>query len=245
MLSPGVPREIQPEELAEFFPAQLELGCGPSTEAGIPHLSNLHRIYGVSRGDFSFVFNPEDDGLLNVLAAPEEKFGEMTEIYRQVLMAEPTTFYHAIRDLSDRGLLVGPVITNNFDCLCAEVGLEETSLRRYDTEPYFQQMRESPGKSIQFDPRAKSLLVVGVHADRRLAQLVAREQGMTVLYVDPETYRDPAGRLMRYPVEAPQSGDLIVRQPAGAAFERLMNSIHPDWAVRRDTARYSAVTPTT
>ncbi len=229
MLGAGAPREIAPEELADFFPAQLELGCGPSTEAGIPHLSNLHRIYGVSRGDFSFIFSPDDDRLLDVLDAPEAKYAQMTEIYRQCLVAEPTVFYHAIRELFDRQLLVGPVITNNFDCLCAEMGLEEMSLRRYDTEPYFQMMRAAPGKSIEFDPRARTLLVVGVHADRRLAQMVARERGMTVAYVDPESYRDPAGRLMHYPVEAPQTGDVIVRAPAGAAFERLMRAVAPDW----------------
>jgi len=240
MLSAGSPRDIAPEELAECFPAQLELGCGPSTEAGIPHLSNLHRIYGVSRGDFSFIFNPEDDRLLDVLDAPEAKYGQMTEIYRQCLVAEPTIFYHAIRELFDRGHLVGPVITNNFDCLCAEMGLEEMSLRRYDTEPYFQMMRAAPGKSIEFDPRARSLLVVGVHADRRLAQMVARDRGMTVAYVDPETYRDPAGRLMRYPVEAPQTGDVIVRAPAGEAFDRLMRSLAPEWdAAQRPAATVS------
>jgi hypothetical protein len=231
MLAPGIPLEIAPEELIEYFPAQLELGCGPSTEAGIPHLSNLHRIYGVSRGDFSFIFTAADDGLLEVLADPPRKFEQMTEIYRQVLVAEPTVFYHATRSLADRGMIVGPVITNNFDCLCADVGLEETSLRRYDTEPYFQMMRAASEKSIEFDPRAKSLLVVGVHADRRLAQLVARERGLTVLYVDPETYRDPAGRMMRYPVESPQSGDMIVRLPAGAAFERLMRFVDATWTL--------------
>ncbi len=243
MLSAGTPREIAPAELAEFFPAQLELGCGPSTEAGIPHLSNLHRIYGVSRGDFSFIFDPQDDRLLDVLDTPEEKFAQMTEIYRQCLVAEPTVFYHAIRKLFDRGLLVGPVITNNFDCLCAEMGLEETSLRRYDTEPYFQMMRSAPGKSIEFDPRAKSLLVVGVHADRRLAQMVARERGMTVLYVDPETYRDPAGRMMRYPVEAPQSGDMIVRAPAGAAFDELMRALDTEWSALGPTLTAAAHAP--
>ncbi len=225
MLSAGSPREITPEALADFFPAQLELGCGPSTEAGIPHLSNLHRIYGVSRGDFSFIFSPADDRLLDVLDAPEAKYGQMTEIYRQCLVAEPTIFYHAIRELFDRQLLVGPVITNNFDCLCAEMGLEEMSLRRYDTEPYFQMMRAAPGKSIEFDPRARTLLVVGVHADRRLAQMVARERGMTVAYVDPESYRDPAGRLMHYPVEAPQTGDVIVRAPAGARFGGFLGGV--------------------
>jgi hypothetical protein len=232
MLQPGTPDVIEPESIADFFPAQLELGCGPSTEAGIPHLSNLHRIYGVSRGDFSFIFNPEDDGLLEVLAAPETKYAQMTEIYRQCLLAQPTRFYHAIRELADLKLLVGPVITNNFDCLCAEMGLEEMSLRRYDTEPYFQMMRSEPGKAVEFHPDARSLLVVGVHADRRLAQMLARERGLTVLYVDPETYRDPAGRPMRYPVEAPQTGDRIVRLPAGEAFSRLMVSLESAWRSR-------------
>ena len=229
MLSAGAPRTIGPQELLSHFPAQLELGCGPSTEAGIPHLSTLHRIYGVSRGDFSFIFTPEDDGLLDLLDAPEAKVQQMTEIYRQCLLAEPTSFYHAIRTLFDRGLLVGPVITNNFDCLCAEMGLEEASLRRYDAEPYFELMRSGPGPTLEFDPRARTLLVVGVHADRRLAQRAARARGLTVAYVDPESYRDPAGRLMHYPVEAPQTGDVIVRAPAGEAFTALMRALDPAW----------------
>ena len=56
----------------------------------------------------------------------------MTDIYRACLVAEPTPFYRALRDLWRRGLFVGPVITNNFDCQCADLGLPEISLRRYD-----------------------------------------------------------------------------------------------------------------
>jgi hypothetical protein len=225
MLSAGSPQYIEPEELAEFLPGQLELGCGPSTEAGVPHLSNLHRIYGVSRGDFSFVFTPEDDGLLRVLAEPEEKYAEMTNIYRACMIAEPTPFYHGIRALADRGLIVGPVITNNFDCLCADIGLEETSLRRYDTDPYYPAGTLGSADSIDFDPRARSLIVVGVHADRRLAQLRARERGLTIVYVDPEQYIDPEGRAIAYPVESPQSGDRFVQMRAGDAFPRLLRAL--------------------
>lgn len=225
MLSAGIPEYIQPEEIAEFLPGQLELGCGPSTEAGVPHLSNLHRIYGVSRGDFSFVFDAADDGLLRVLADPEAKFAEMTDIYRACMVAEPTPFYRGIRTLADRGLIVGPVITNNFDCLCADVGLDETSLRRYDTDPYYPAGKLGSADSIDFDPRARSLIVVGVHADRRLAQMRARERGLTIVYVDPERYISPEGRAISYPVESPQSGDQFVRMAAGEAFPRLFNSL--------------------
>lgn len=212
-LAPGRPTEITPAEIAAHLPAQVELGCGPSIEAGIPHLSNLHRIYGVSHPDYAFVFRAHDDALLDLLRDPERKYREFTDIYRACLLAEPTPFYRALRELWDRGHLVGPVITNNFDCQCADLGLPEVSLRRYDAEPYY--------PTIEYDPRARTLLVIGVHADRRLVQMRARERGLRVVYIDPERYVAPDGRTIRYPVEAPQDGDLFVRANAGDALPRL------------------------
>lgn len=212
-LSRGTPREITPEELADHFPAQLELGCGPSIEAGIPHLSTLHRIYGVSKASYGFVFTPKEDGLLDLFRDPEGKMREMTAIYRACLLSGQTPFYEKMKDLWDRGHLVGPVITNNFDCQCADLGLPEISLRRYDWGPYYPR--------IEHDPRAKSLLVVGVHADRRLVQMRARERGLRVLFVDPERYVAPDGSTIPYPVEAPQDADFFVRATAHDAFERL------------------------
>ncbi len=209
----GSPTFIEPEQIAEHLPAQLELGCGPSIAAGIPHLSNLHRIYGVSLPDYGFIFRAAHDGVLQVLSAPERKYREMTDIYRACLMAEQTDVYLCMADLWRRGWFVGPVITNNFDCQCADLGLPEISLRRYDWEPYYPR--------IDYDPRARSLLVVGVHADRRLVQMRARERGLRVIYVDPERYVAPDGREIDYPVEAPQSEDLFVRLPAEQALPRL------------------------
>jgi hypothetical protein len=219
----GEPTCIEPEAIADFLPAQLEIGCGPSTEAGVPHLSNLHRIYGVSRGDFSFVFAPEDDGLLEILSRPEAKFVEFTSIYKACIEADPTPFHRNIRLLADKGLIVGPVITNNFDFLCADVGLDEISLRRYESDAYFPM--PSGAEALAFDPGARSLLVVGVHADRRLAQRRAREQGLLILYIDPELYLSPEGREIPYPVEAPQAGDRLVRMGAAEALERLVKSL--------------------
>jgi hypothetical protein len=207
------PKLVNAAELAAHLPAQVELGCGPSTEAGIPHLSNLHRIYGVSRADYSFVFRAADDGLLTLFRDPEEKFGEMTDIYRACLVAEPTPFYRRFVELWRRGFLVGPVITNNFDCQCADLGLPEISLRRYDWEPYY--------PTIEHDARARSLLVIGVHADRRLVQMRARDRGLRVLFIDPEAYVAPDGGHIPYPVEAPQRDDLFVRATANDAFADL------------------------
>jgi hypothetical protein len=212
-LTRGNPRIVEPEALAEYLPAQLELGCGPSIEAGIPHLSTLHRIYGVSRASYGFIFRAAEDGLLTLFSDPEAKYREMTEIYRACATAGSTPFYQSLRDLHARGFFVGPVITNNFDCQCAVLGLPEISLRRYDWGPYY--------PTIDYDPRAKSLLVIGVHADRRLVQMRARERGLKVLYIDPEAYVAPDGGRIPYPVEAPQDDDLFVRMTANDAFARL------------------------
>jgi hypothetical protein len=225
VLASGRPRYVEPEELAKHLPAQVELGCGPSTEAGISHLSSLHRIYGVSRADHSFVFQPSEDNLLEVLSDPEAKYREMTAIYRGCIVAEPTPFYLALADLWSRRHLVGPIITNNFDCLCADLGLPETSMRRYDSEPYFPMYRDGGPRDVPIHPDAKSLLVVGVHADRRGAQRYARERGLKILYIDPERYLAPDGSEISYPVESPQNSDLFVRMPAGQAMPRLYQAV--------------------
>lgn len=217
VLPRGEPQLVEAEQLANFLPAQLELGCGPSIEAGIPHLSNLHRIYGVSLPNYGFIYRAAQDGVLDVLAAPEAKYREMTDIYRACLTAGSTDFYRAIGTLRERGMLVGPVITNNFDCQCADLGFPEISLRNYDSEPYY--------PKIPYDPRARSLLVVGVHADRRLVQMRARDAGLQVIFVDPEEYVAPDGSRIGYPVEAPQDEDLFVRSTASEALSRLLQHL--------------------
>ncbi len=222
---PGRPTHITPEEIAAYLPAQVELGCGPSMEAGVPPLSNLHRIYGVSRPDFSFVFRAADDAVLDMLANPESGYEKMTAIHRACVLAEPTTFYHCLRDLWREGQFVGPVISNNFDCLCVDLGLPEVSLRRYDTEAYFPLYLDATDRDSLIDPRARSLLVIGVHADRRMVQQRARELNLRIIYIDPEKYISPGGTPISYPVESPQDEDLFVQMTAGDALPRLYKSL--------------------
>lgn len=228
VLPTGSPRYVEPAEIIPYLPGQMELGCGPSTEAGVPHLSNLHRIYSVSRPDFSFVFRAADDTLLDLFADPESAYLKMTDIYRACMVAEPTRFYHCLRELCHAGHFVGPVITNNFDCLCADLGLPEMSLRRYDTEAYFPLYRDNDNRELTFHPKARSLLVIGVHADRRMAQRRARELGLQIIYIDPEQYLAPDGTAISYPVESPQHGDLFVRMTAGEAMPRVYDALTRD-----------------
>ncbi|MFD7378394.1 hypothetical protein ACFY13_50180 [Streptomyces mirabilis] len=73
---------------------------------------------------------------------------------------------------------------------------------------------------------AKALLVVGLHADRRHVAKRARAAGLKVFHVDPEGFRRPDGSWFEYPLEAPQTGDIVVRATAADAIgdvERLLN----------------------
>lgn len=204
--------------LADFLPCQVEVGCGMSVEAGIPPLHRLHEIYRVTnRADHTFVLDPGADTFLHeLLATPEQKLPELTEMFRACLLAEPTAGHMALRELRDNGHVVGPVITNNFDGLAVRAGLGECFVRRYD-------QRVPP---VPFLAEARSLLVIGSHADRRRAQRRARAHGMRVFFLDPEGFWE-GERFVPYAVEGALDGDLLCRREAGSAlteFSALLGS---------------------
>jgi hypothetical protein len=208
ILTSGNPRTVSNlSELKEYMPMQVELGCGPSIEAGIPPLHELHRVYRISQDqNRKFVLKAEDDDLwFNVLSDPETFYREATTSYVAALTSQPTNFYRLLKELYDNNIVVGDIINNNFDGLAAALGLKERYIRQYTTSELVPE--------IDFDPRAKSLLVVGSHADRRRVQEAARNKGLQVIYVDPEGY-DDNGRFVPYPQEAPQDNDIVIRMTA-------------------------------
>jgi hypothetical protein len=202
--------------LADYLPFQAELGCGPSVEAGIPPLHRLHEIYGVRPGGRPgsgerFVLSPAEDPLVReILARTGRKFAELTEMYRAAVTAGTTPALRALRQLADEGHLVGPVITNNFDVLAARAGFAEHCVRRYDEII----------PDVPLLPEARSLLVVGSHADRRAVQARARAVGKKVFYLDPEGFHT-GGTFMPYPLESPQDGDWVCRQAAAEGLPAL------------------------
>ncbi|MET9534136.1 MULTISPECIES: hypothetical protein [unclassified Streptomyces] len=204
--------------LLDHLPFQIEVGCGTSIEAGIPPLHRLHEVYRVTDRqdnalgqDYQFTFTKGADPLVEeVLRAPEDKFSDFVEMFAACFSARPTSAHHALKQMSDCGALVGPVITNNFDLLSARAGLEECFVRRYD--------QKIPPVPIL--PEAKALLVVGNHADRRQVQKRAREAGMKIFFVDPEGLMEH-GRWIDYPVEGAREGDLLCRQAASPALADL------------------------
>lgn len=212
-LSPGTPTLIGAEDLKPYLPAVVALGCGPSIEAGIPPLNYLHSVYCLSRPDGKFVLKPEDDNFMaSLLKDPEEKYRSMTAIHRACLKAEPTAFYCNLKKLHDAGHVVGPIITNNFDGLCLSVGLPELPMRQFDKEGVY--------PDLDFRPDAKSLLVIGSHADRRGVEASARKKGLKIIYIDPCGYEE-----VPYPLEAPQDNDLLFCRPASLAMSEFCKAL--------------------
>ena len=191
--------------LKDLTPFHVEVGCGVSIEAGIPALHNLHELYRVTDSNTGrFIFGgPQDDLLERLLVSPTREITKLGQLFAAAFLAEPTQAHRALLALRDAGLLLTPIMTNNFDGLIHRSGLQEHFLRRYDEAV----------PAVEFHPDARSLLVIGSHADRRRVQARARGRGLPIIYLDPEGYWS-SGRFVPYPLEGPKNGDFLCRNTA-------------------------------
>ncbi|MDP1690275.1 MAG: NUDIX domain-containing protein [bacterium] len=209
----GHPKKIQQVgKIVEFLPAHLELGCGPSIEAGIPPLHYLHDVFGISDPQTGqFLLDLTKDTLIpSILRDPRAFYRRSSLPYRQALTAPLTDFYQVIKKFYERGLILDPVITNNFDGLPSLIGMKEQYVRRYAESEII--------PKIDFNPEARALIVVGSHADRRRTQEAARQAGLQVIYVDPERF-EQSGKA--YPLEAPQDEDFVINMTGQEFAEEL------------------------
>lgn len=214
-LKRGQPKYLDnPSDILQFLPAQIELGCGPSYEAGVPPLHELHYRYSINEPlSKKFIISAtEDHFLVDLISDTEKKYIELTDIFVKILSARLTSFYSVLGKLFSCGQLVGPVITNNFDGLHLKLGLNELYVRKYEESKIV--------PKINFDSRAHSLLVVGSHADRRFIQESARQRGLQVIYIDPEGWLIE-NEFFPYPLESPQDQDIIFKKTASEFFLEL------------------------
>lgn len=160
----GNPKYINDfNELKEYFPMAVELGCGPSIEAGVMPLYKLHEIYKVQRhSDGKFYFGTSDTLIKQIIEKDNVKFDEFYEIIAECIKAKPTNFHYNLKKMYDKKLFTMNLFNNNFDRLCKRIGINENILRVYNIENYF--------PKVIFDKDVKALLCIGTHADRRLIQ---------------------------------------------------------------------------
>ena len=202
------------EEIKDFLPAQIEMGCGPSIEVGIPPLYEMHESYKVQshEEDGKFYFREGDDLMVNLITKPEEMYKRFSYVPKVIIKATPTEVYDTFAKLYNKGIFRGTVLNNNFDRLVKRYEIPEFILRIYDKDRYL--------PKIQFDKEAKSLIVIGAHADRRQVQKQARAAGKKVIFIDPEGFYNEGG-FEPYPIEGPKSGDFIYK----TTFEKAMQEL--------------------
>jgi len=226
ILRTGFRKTLSPQSTTRFrdlcdvealFPAHVELGCGPSIEAGIPPLHDLHRTYRViDPHSKRFIWSwPEDDLLVSLIENPIATYLKFASHFVSCLRSKPSEFYTGLAQLVAHGDIIEPVINNNFDGLPRRVGLKERCIRRFEESEIV--------PDIEFHPQAKALFVFGCHADRRRVQEAARQRGLKVVHIDPEGFHID-GNFYPYPLEAPQAADMVVNQPAGHAIKQMLAS---------------------
>lgn len=217
----GNPKYINDfNELKEYFPMAVELGCGPSIEAGIMPLYKLHEIYKVQRhSDGKFYFGTNDTLIKQIIEKDNVKFDEFYEIVAECIKAKPTNFHYNLKKMYDKKLFTMNLFNNNFDRLCKRIGINENILRVYNIENYF--------PKVIFDKDVKALLCIGTHADRRLIQRQARNQGLKIIYVDPEGFNTD-NEFFKYEIEGAKDEDYILKMTASEFSQVLENIINEE-----------------
>lgn len=213
----GNPKYINDfNELKEYFPMAVELGCGPSIEAGVMPLYKLHEIYKVQRhSDGKFYFGTSDTLIKQIIEKDNVKFDEFYEIIAECIKAKPTNFHYNLKKMYDKKLFTMNLFNNNFDRLCKRIGINENILRVYKIENYF--------PKVIFDKDVKALLCIGTHADRRFIQRQARNQGLKIIYVDPEGFNTD-NEFFKYEIEGAKDEDYILKMTA-SEFSQVIENI--------------------
>ena len=217
----GNPKYINDfNELKEYFPMAVELGCGPSIEAGVMPLYKLHEIYKVQRhSDGKFYFGTSDTLIKQIIEKDNVKFDEFYEIVAECIKAKPTNFHYNLKKMYDKKLFTMNLFNNNFDRLCKRIGINENILRVYNIENYF--------PKVTFDKDVKALLCIGTHADRRFIQRQAKNQGLKIIYVDPEGFNTD-NEFFKYEIEGAKDEDYILKMTASEFSQVLENILNEE-----------------
>lgn len=217
----GNPKYINDfNELKEYFPMAVELGCGPSIEAGVMPLYKLHEIYKVQRhSDGKFYFGTSDTLIKQIIEKDNVKFDEFYEIIAECIKAKPTNFHYNLKKMYDKKLFTMNLFNNNFDRLCKRIGINENILRVYKIENYF--------PKVIFDKDVKALLCIGTHADRRFIQRQARNQGLKIIYVDPEGFNTD-NEFFKYEIEGAKDEDYILKMTTSEFSQVLENILNEE-----------------
>ena len=200
-------------DILDYLPAQVEMGCGPSIDANIPPLHNMHETYKVQNHETGcFYLSEQDDLLVDVISNEKKMRLKFAEVPMACFSADLTDGYKTFGELYKLGYFKGVVYNNNFDRIVKRMGIPEKILRIYDINEYI-------ARPV-FEDDVKSLICMGCHADRRQVERQARERGLKIIFIDPEGYETVDG-FEEYLVEGPKDDDIIVKMRFDEAMTEL------------------------
>jgi hypothetical protein len=191
---------------SEIGPIAAYVGSGLSYESGLPTLASVHEVFGVDHlGDSDFTFGARDPIPQQLADSVAETFAQFARFHLLAAVATPSPSHERFARLYRDGLLTR-ILTDNVDNLLSALGVAFTRTRGIgifnDRFP------------LRFDRNEKTLLVVGVAADRRSIIQQARAQGLRIVVVNPEELVSPKSQSLSYL----RAGDTWYRKTAADFF---------------------------
>ncbi len=216
---PRLPSPTPPDAASSLLPADLYLGSGVSYEAGLPTLCDIHDAFSLDdHGRDTFTIGARDDLPERLAEQPEQTFAGFCHLHVLALGAQPTRAQRIVTDLHHRGL-APPILTDNVDNLLAKTGVPFTRTRGSGVF----------NERFPVEFRTRTLIVVGVAADRREIVRQARARRMRIIVVNPCTRVSPRVQHLNYVRPA----DLFFRETADTFFSRLHASLNGSSQSRR------------
>lgn len=193
------------------FPVDAYFGSGVSYEAGLPTLCEVHDFFCLdNRREAAFTFGIADELPAWLEKNPEVVLKNFCSLHTKALVAAPTPAQRIIAELWTKGL-IKQVFSDNVDNLLCKVNVP------------FERTRGSGVFNERFPARfqTKTLLVVGVAADRRQIIQQARHNRMQIIVVDPCAKVSHGVQHLNYL----RPGDLFFRLTADQFFAALPKTL--------------------
>jgi hypothetical protein len=177
-------------KFAHLGPSVAYVGSGLSYESGLPTLASVHELFGVDRlGDEEFVFGARDPIPGQLAESVGATFGRFAGFHLLAAGARPSGSHEELARLYRRGFITR-ILTDNVDNLFAKLEVPFTPTRGIgifnDRFP------------ITFTHEERTLVVVGVAADRRGVIEQARKQGLRIVVVNPHLPVSPKSQSLSY-----------------------------------------------
>lgn len=211
-LSIAPPRVITPQkkyDISKYGPFALYTGSGLSHESGLPLLAAIHKVFEVD--DFKknkLVFGIDDNLPKRIDGDIEEEFRNFCQFNIDAIKAKPAKSHELLAKLYKKGI-VTQVLTDNVDDILRKVNVPYTQVRLNIFPERFK---------VEFDPKVKSLLVIGIAVDRREVIKQARHKKMKIISINPILGVAPYSRNMDYLTK----GDILFKEKAKSALPKII-----------------------